>query len=119
MKNLLFILSFLFIGIGCFAQKERKVTLNKDTDLMDVIYYHDNGEVSQTGSYTLDGKLHGDWLTFDINGEKTVAATYDHGKKVGKWFYWLDKTLKEVDYSNNSIVNVREWKDDTSLAVNN
>ena len=40
-----------------FAQKERTLKLNKDTNLIDVVYYHDNGEVSQTGAYTLDGKF--------------------------------------------------------------
>lgn len=118
MKNLILTLSFLLIGVGCFAQTDRKVTLNKETNLLDVTYFHDNGVVSQTGSYTLDGKLQGDWLTFSTDGEKIVSASYDHGKKVGKWFYWIDKTLKEVDYKYNSIVSVREWKDDTSVAIN-
>ena len=117
-KRVLFLFALLF-SIVSFAQQERKLELNKDTNLIDVTYYHDNGVVSQTGTYTLDGKLQGEWLSYDIDGNKNIAANYDNGKKVGKWFYWTDKTLKEVDYTNNAIVNVNEWKrdDKTSLAV--
>lgn len=119
MKNIFLLLSVLFFSVASFAQQERKTSLNKQTKMIDVVYYHYNGVVSQTGSYTLDGKLNGDWLSYDVNGEKIVSAVYDHGKKVGKWFYWTDKTLKEVDYSNNAIVNVTEWEDKTSVAVKN
>ena len=99
-----------------FAQKERTLKLNKDTNLIDVTYYHDNGVVSQIGSYTLDGKLHGEWLSFNEAGNKIVSAKYEDGTKVGKWFYWNDNTLKEVDYSNNDIASVNEWTSKASIA---
>jgi len=119
-KNVL-MLFVLFIGLVSFAQQERQLKLNQDTNLIEVTYYHDNGVVSQTGFYTADGKLQGEWLSFDIEGKKSVSANYDNGKKVGKWFYWTDKTLKEVDYTNNAIVSVSECqKDDkTSVAIRN
>ena len=120
MKKSMLILLACFIGISSFAQKERVLKLNKEKNLIEVVYYHDNGEVSQTGTYTLDGKLQGEWLSFNTQGKKTVLANYDNGKKVGKWFYWTDKTLKEVDYTNNAIVSVNEWKaDKTSVALRN
>jgi len=90
------------------AQKERVLKLNKETNLIEVTYYHDNGVVSQTGAYTLDGKLQGEWLSYDTEGNKTVLANYDNGKKVGKWFYWTKETVKEVDYSKNAIANLKE-----------
>lgn len=100
MKKLLFVFAFL-ITVVSFGQKERELKLNKDTNLIDVVYYHDNGVVSQTGSYTADGKLQGVWLSFDTEGNKTVSANYDNGKKVGKWIYWIDGIKKEVNYKNN------------------
>lgn len=115
MKNLALI-SIIFFTTVTFAQKERSLELNKSTNLIDVVYYHDNGEVSQTGSYTKDGKLQGEWLNFNINGTKTVSATYDQGKKVGKWFYWTDKILTEVDYTSNAIASVNEWSNTSSVA---
>jgi antitoxin component YwqK of YwqJK toxin-antitoxin module len=115
-----FILFFaLLISMVSFAQQERTLKLNKKTNLIEVIYFHDNGVVSQTGFYTTDGKLQGEWLSYDIKGEKTVSANYDNGKKVGKWFYWNDKTLKEVDYNNNAIASVSEWTNKSSLAQRN
>ena len=100
MKKLLFVFAFL-ITVVSFGQKERELKLNKDTNLIDVVYYHDNGVVSQTGSYTADGKLQGVWLSFNKEGKKTVSANYDNGKKVGKWIYWIDGAKKIVNYENN------------------
>lgn len=100
MKNIIVLAIALFTTLS-FAQKERTLTLNKDTNLIEVVYYHDNGEVSQTGTYTVDGKLEGEWLSFDENGTKLVTAYYKNGKKVGKWIYVIDGKLKEVDYSKN------------------
>jgi len=115
MKNL-FTWALALFTVVAFAQKERVLTLNKETNLIDVVYYHDNGVVSQTGSYTLDGKLQGEWLSFNTAGKKIVSANYDNGQKVGKWFYWNNETLKEVDYSNNAIASVNEWTNKSSLA---
>jgi antitoxin component YwqK of YwqJK toxin-antitoxin module len=100
MKNIAILAIALFTTLS-FAQKERSLTLNKETNLIEVVYYHDNGEVSQTGTYTADGKLEGEWLSFDENGSKLVTAYYKDGKKVGKWIYIIDGKLKEVDYSKN------------------
>ncbi len=121
MNKKVLLLFTLLISVVAFAQQERKLELNKNTNLIDVTYYHDNGVVSQTGSYTLDGKLQGEWLSYNTDGKKSISANYDNGKKVGKWFYWTDKTLKEVDYTNNAIVSINEWTkdDETSVAVRN
>ena len=118
MKRTVFLLSFFLIALSSYSQN-KEVVHNKDTDLLEVTFYHDNGQISQTGSYTLDGKLHGNWLSFDQEGKKITSANYDHGKKVGKWFYWNNETLKEVDYMNNAIVDVTEWKDTSALASKN
>lgn len=108
MKKNMFILFACFISMVSLAQKERVLKLNNETNLIEVTYYHDNGAVSQTGAYTLDGKLQGEWLSFDAEGNKTVLANYDNGKKVGKWFYWTKETVKEVDYTTNVIANLKE-----------
>lgn len=118
MKNLV-VVALMMISAISFAQNERTLKLNQDTNTIDVVYYHDNGQISQTGAYTLDGKLHGEWLSFDTNGKKTVSATYENGKKAGKWFFWNDTTLKEVDYSNNAIASVNEWTNTSSVALRN
>ncbi|MFB9055271.1 nicotinic acid mononucleotide adenyltransferase [Mariniflexile ostreae] len=106
-KSVLLIFAFLITVVSFGQQQKRDLKLNKNTNLLDVVYYHDNGVVSQTGSYTLDGKLQGKWLSFNTEGKKNVSANYDNGKKVGKWFYWENKTLKEVDYNANVIAGLK------------
>ncbi|NMH89170.1 toxin-antitoxin system YwqK family antitoxin [Flavivirga algicola] len=106
-KSILFYFAFL-ITVVSFAQQKRDLKLNKETNLIEVVYYHDNGVVSQTGTYTADGKLHGEWLSFNTEGKKEVSANYDNGKKVGKWFYWKNGTVKEVDYNANAIAGLKE-----------
>lgn len=108
MKKNICILFAFFISMASFSQKERVLKLNIDANLIEVTYYHDNGVVSQTGTYTLDGKLQGEWLSFDADGNKIVLANYDNGNKVGKWFYWTKESVKEVDYSKNVIANLKE-----------
>jgi len=102
MKKLILMFAFL-ITVVSFAQEAQKrdLKLNKDTNLIEATYYHDNGVVSQTGYYTADGKLQGEWLSFDTEGNKTVSANYDNGKKVGKWIYWIDGVKKVVSYKDN------------------
>ncbi|WP_435135199.1 toxin-antitoxin system YwqK family antitoxin [Formosa sp. A9] len=116
--SVLYVFAFLMTVVS-FAQDKRELKLNKDTQLIEATYYHDNGVVSQTGTYTLDGKLQGEWKRYDNEGNKIVSAEYHNGAKVGKWFYWTNDVLREVDYSNNAIASVSEWTNKTKLAVNN
>ena len=101
MKKFALVFVALLMTVVSFAQQERELKLNNDTNLIEVTYYHDNGVVSQTGFYTLDGKLQGEWLSFDTVGKKMISANYDNGIKVGKWIYWIDGVKKEVNYENN------------------
>jgi len=118
MKRIVMLMLVLCIS-GAYAQQTRDLELNKDKDLIEVTYYHDNGQISQTGFYTTDGKLHGEWFSYCDKGEKLVSAKYDMGVKVGKWFFWQGDLLREVDYSNGAILAVNEWKNtDTAVASN-
>ena len=109
----------MLIGFGSYAQQERSLELNESTDLIEVVYYHDNGVVSQTGNYTKDGKLHGEWISYCKEGNKIISAKYNKGMKVGKWFYWNGDSLTEVDYSNNEVASINNWTNTESLAINN
>lgn len=119
MKKFALVFVVFLMSVASFAQQEKDLKFNKDTNLIEATYYHDNGVISQTGFFTTDGKLQGEWLSFNTDGKKTALANYDNGKKVGKWFYWNNKTLKEVDYTNNAIVSVVEWTDKNAVAIRN
>jgi len=118
MKNII-VVALMMISAVSFAQKERTLKLNQDTNTIDVVYYHDNGQISQTGAYTLDGKLHGEWLSYDVKGDKTALAKYDQGEKVGTWYFYQKDVLQEVNYTNNRIVEVTTWNDKRSQVVSN
>ena len=102
MKKIMIFIAVLCVGFT-FAQKKRTLELNKATNLTEVTYYHDNNQVSQTGFYDADGKLHGEWTSYSLDGNKLASAKYENGKKVGKWFFWVNNTLQEVDYAEGVI----------------
>ena len=117
MKKILVCLLFL-APVLSFAQQERKVTLLEDKNLYKVVYYHDNGLVSQEGTINLQGELHGSWVSFSDSGEKVAMGNYLNGKKNGKWFFWNQGVLSEVDYDQNHIASVQQWKEGSRLALN-
>lgn len=119
MKKVYVFIIVLLCTAALVAQENRLLKVNNDTKLIEAVYYHENGEVQQKGTYTIEGKLHGNWYSYDVNGKKIAAAKYENGSKVGKWFFWTDDVLKEVDYNTNAIVSVVEWSNDKVLVAKN
>lgn len=115
MKSVATMLVFLF-AIGIMAQ-EQKPVFEKSGEMVKATYFHENGELSQTGSF-LEGKLHGEWIMYDEEGNKLVMGQYDQGRKIGTWLYWEDEMLKEVDYSDNKIAAVGKLKEAEAVVKN-
>ena len=115
MKNLILIVALLFANFS-FAQ-EVKPKFEKDGDIVKGTYFHDNGLVSQVGFYK-DGKLHGEWKSFNAKGKKIAVGNYTQGKKTGKWFFWDGEKLSEVNYSDNQISSIKTWDNNSDVAVN-
>ena len=115
-----YVLSFLFVLASgfMFSQENNSEFVELDNGLVEATYYHDNGSIEQQGTFK-DGLLHGAWTSFDRNGNKVAMGNYVKGKKTGKWFFWSDTSLKEVDYVDSRIVSVHEWKDKNKLAIRN
>lgn len=112
MKKYIVIGAMLISGM-IFAQNTAvKPKLEAVGNLVKATYLYDNGQVQQEGFYK-NGKLQGKWVSYDVNGNKTVVAEYNAGQKVGKWFFWNDSVLSEVDYSDNRVASVKNWKQDT------
>ena len=40
------------------------------------------------------------------------------GKKTGKWFFWQNESLNEVDFQNSKIVSVTKWDNKNPVVVN-
>ena len=97
----------------------QKNTYILNNNLIEATIYHDNGAIAQTGSYTIDNKLQGEWRSYDISGNLTSTAQYNNGVKVGAWFFYQGVTKKEVVYNNSMISQVNTWtKVDYRLVVN-
>ncbi len=107
MKKYIVLVAVLISGMT-FAQNV-KPKLEAVGNKVKATYYYESGQIQQVGFYK-DGKLQGEWVSFDLNGNKTAIAKYDKGEKVGKWFFWNDIVLNEVDYSNNRVASVKNWK---------
>ncbi len=115
MKKAIFFLAVMFSV--CIYSQNTKPTLEKVGKMVKATYFHDNGEIAQTG-YMLKGKLHGQWFMYDVAGKKIASGKYIEGKKSGKWFFWEGQVLKEVDFVDNRIVAVKNWNQSEVVSVN-
>lgn len=100
--------AFAFIICTTVAAQDIKPVFVKDGDLVKGTFYYEDGSISQEGTYK-DGKLHGNWISFDKNGNKVAMANYENGEKTGKWFFWSEDKLTEVDYNENRIAEVKTY----------
>ena len=114
MKKLI-ILAVALVGSMTFAQ-ELKPKFEKEGRLTKGTFYYEDGSIKQQGTYK-DVKLHGEWVAYDKSGSKTATAQYVNGQKTGKWFFWNNGNLTEVDYSNNQIAEVTTWDNSKTVVI--
>ncbi|MEL6810582.1 MAG: nicotinic acid mononucleotide adenyltransferase [Bacteroidota bacterium] len=110
MRNLLMLLAICLVGTVSFAQENNKPTYELKGDIIEATLYHDNGVVAQTGYYTKENKLEGQWISYDAQGNKTAVAYYNNGEKVGTWTFYNGDEMKEVRYQDSRIAEVKTWK---------
>lgn len=117
MKNIkpFLLVAALLIGTTVFAQDVKPV-FEKDGELIKATFFYEDGTRSQEGTFK-NGKLHGKWVSYNIEGEKTAIANYTEGIKTGKWFFWTEDRLTEVDYDNNKIAEVTTYSYDGTLVT--
>lgn len=114
MKKAIFFLAVMFSV--CMYPQDTEPTLEKVGKMVKATYFHENGEIAQTG-YFLNDKLHGQWFMYDVSGKKIASGKYNEGMKSGKWFFWEAQILKEVDFADNKIVNVKNWNQSEVVSV--
>lgn len=119
MKKTILILVLLFVSAASYAQVEPEMKLNKETQLIEATYFHANGEISQKGTFNLEKKLHGEWMSYNEKGETISVGAYEDGLKSGKWLFWANDVLKEVEYSDNAIAAVTESKNTEGIVSRN
>ncbi len=107
MKNSLSLVAILFSAV--VSSQQTKPELEVVDSKVKATYYFENGTVQQQGFFK-NGKLDGTWVAYDEAGHKKAIAEYRNGNKIGKWFFWNDSCLTEVDYSDSRIANVKNCK---------
>ena len=117
MKYISLVMAVLFAVVLNAQETEKEPAFEIEGKLVKATFYHDNGEISQTG-YFLDEKLHGEWKMFNTEGKKIAVGEYADGKRTGKWFFWQDQALKEVDFVDSRVAGMVTWKDANPVVVN-
>jgi antitoxin component YwqK of YwqJK toxin-antitoxin module len=119
MKKFVILVAVLFSGV-VFAQDSKPV-LEPFGKKIRATYFFENGQVQQEG-YFVDGKLDGIWVSYNEDGDKIASGEYVAGVKTGKWFFWSQnadkKSLCEVDFSQNQISKVKNWRQDAFATSN-
>lgn len=96
---------------GMFFAQTIEPKLEAVNQKVKATYYFENGAVQQEGFFK-DGKLDGQWISYDVNGNKKSIGEYNKGVKCGKWFFWNEATLTEVEFSKSKIESIQNWKKD-------
>ena len=115
MKKAILLIALVFSAYT-YAQ-DIKPTFEKVGKMVKATYFYENGEIAQTG-YLLNGKLHGQWYMYATDGKKIVSGKYENGMRSGKWLFWKDDILKEVDFEDNKIALVKDWNNAEVVSVN-
>lgn len=114
MKTLVFACMLCIAAIG--YSQDNKPTFKVENGLVKATYYYEDGSILMQGFFK-NKKLEGKWTMFDVKGNKIQTGYYKDGKKVNTWFVWDKKSLKEISYDNNAIVNVNVWKHDAVIVA--
>ncbi|HOZ73912.1 MAG TPA: membrane-binding protein [Flavobacterium sp.] len=109
MKKYLFMAAILVSGMVSAQETEPK--LEAYGNLVKATYYYENGQVQQTGFFK-DGKLEGQWVAYYENGNKKSVGEFSNGQKTGKWVLFNENALTEVNYNDNAVASVKNWKQD-------
>jgi len=119
MRKTILIILILFVSAASYAQVKPEMKLNEETQLIEATYFHANGEISQEGTFNMKKKLHGEWVSYNEAGKIITVGSYENGFKTGKWLFWANDILKEVEYNNNTIAAINETKNTEGIVSHN
>ncbi|HWR94166.1 MAG TPA: hypothetical protein VN192_03085 [Flavobacterium sp.] len=103
-----FIVLAVLMFAGSIYSQNAKPVLEPYGKKVKATYFYENGQIQQVGFFE-NGKLEGNWVSYNENGDKIAMGEYTKGVKTGKWLFWTNEQLAEVDYSKNNITAVKSW----------
>lgn len=76
-------------------------TLNGTLYSGNCISYHNENTVASIKNY-LEGKDHGEWQFFFLNGNIRTKGKFNNGKRIGLWLYYYEngQLWKSYEYDN-------------------
>jgi antitoxin component YwqK of YwqJK toxin-antitoxin module len=94
-----------------YPSGQLKMKMNVAKGLVDgqVYLYFSNGVTNEIRSYK-EGEMHGQWITWNEQGQKIAEAEYYDGLKHGKWYVWNDEGVLLYDMSYNHGARSGTWK---------
>lgn len=104
MKKSMVLMVLLFSGV--LVAQDINPNLTVVGDKVKATYYHENGRVEQEGFFK-DGKLDGVWVSFDNKGNKKAIGEYANGVKTGKWIFFNESDLCEVEFVQNKVNSIK------------
>ncbi|SNR53014.1 toxin-antitoxin system YwqK family antitoxin [Lutibacter flavus] len=109
MKSLINIIILLFC-VTAFSQEQKVEYKKVDNNLIKATYYFadNNFIIEKEGYFNKEEKLHGMWVSYNIEGNKTSIANYNNGKKDGVWTFFKEDKISVITYKDNKITNVEE-----------
>ncbi|MFD0761474.1 membrane-binding protein [Lutibacter aestuarii] len=109
MKTFIYTL-VLLVGFTAFSQEQKVEYKKVANNLVKATYYfsENNNLVEREGYFNAAEKLHGTWISYDLQGNKKVIANYNNGVKEGVWTYFKEDKISVVTYNHNKITNVEE-----------
>ena len=115
MRHLILILTLVLTTGSLYAQ-DQKIITKEDNNTFKVVYLNEDSNIMQQG-FIKNNKLHGKWSSFNKTGIKIISGQYEKGKKVGKWFFWNQGKIREVDFVDNNVVKVLDWDTPATIAT--
>lgn len=116
MKKLIMSVMLLFL-VPCVSGQKKEPSYTIQGDNVKVIHYFPDGSVYKRGFFK-NKRLTGEWIEFNQEGNKVATGFYIEGKKSGTWFRWNKNKLRQINYKNNTIVSVTNWREQVNLVVN-
>ena len=115
MKQILVTIAMISLATQLGYSQER-TDYKKERKLVRVTSYHDNGKLAQKG-YLKNNKLHGEWMSYTLEGDKLAQGSFVAGKKEGKWIFWQSNQITEVTFKNNLAIDKVVWERETVASI--
>ena len=111
------LLTVMMISLATqLGYSQERTDYKKERNLVLVTSYHDNGKLAQKG-YLKNNKLHGEWISYNLKGDKLAQGSFIAGKKEGNWIFWESNQITEVTFKNNLAIDKVVWERETVASI--